>query len=317
MKQLSGNVLVLLAVLFHTQMCSARWLDRLAFASHSFVPSANGRANVGRCIDFAPETANGQSARAGLWTCHAPADSFVENQHFGIWLSDDPIYFGDDPWYEITISKEHNGVRYCLDVKEGRAIPGAALHFWKCHGGLEQRFLWSWSQNMLIYNYDRSSCITINDADSNGADVIIWPCDFNNAKYRFRMGPLDSYGAPLISNGLPELNHRCSRRDGYCTFECPKLTRNGPQAEYWLDGTRLACSLNDKNRLSCVTAVPLHGPTTVDGGCGCECEWYDPGHKGLMPSQSKQRFPVPQLRTSPDMPEVLRKAPAANAMIVK
>ncbi|KNE59704.1 hypothetical protein AMAG_05168 [Allomyces macrogynus ATCC 38327] len=211
MKQLGINVLALLAVLFHAQTSSARWLDRLAFPSQSFVQSANGRANAGRCIDFAPETAT------------------------------------------------------------------------------------EW----------------------NGADLVLQPCYVNNPKNTFHIGTLDNYGMPIISNALPELNRRCWRRDAYCTFECPNLTTNGPSSEYWLDGTRLACSLNDQDRLSCVTAVPLLGPSTVDGGCACECDWRDPGHRGLMPSQSKQWFPVPQLRTSPDMPEVLRKTLTANATVGK
>ncbi|KAJ3360235.1 hypothetical protein GGF32_008582 [Allomyces javanicus] len=313
MKKLGLSVLVLLAVLFHAQMCSAR----LAFGSQSFVSSANGRANVGRCIDFAPETANGQSARAALWTCHAPTDGFMENQRFGVWLSDDPIYIGDDMWYQITISREHNGVRYCLDVTGGSVIPGTVVNFWECHGRYPQRFLWSWSQNMLMYDYNRLTCITVDTTDSNGAQIVTQNCDFNSVKQRFRLGSFDGYYLPLVSNGMPELNRRCWRRDAFCTFECPKLTTNGPSSEYWLDGTRLACSLNDQDRLSCVTAVPLLGPSTVDGGCACECDWRDPGHRGLLPPQSKQRFPVPQLRTSPDMPEVLRKALAVNATVGK
>ncbi|KNE71752.1 hypothetical protein AMAG_16058 [Allomyces macrogynus ATCC 38327] len=118
---------------------------------------------------------------------------------------------------------------------------------------------------------------------------------------------------PIISNALPELNRRCWRRDAYCTFECPNLTTNRPQGEYWLNGARLACSLNDQDLLSCLTAVPLLGPTPANGNC--TCDWHDPGHCGLMPSQPQQRFPVLQLRTSPDMPEVLRKALTANATV--
>ncbi|KAJ3360234.1 hypothetical protein GGF32_008581 [Allomyces javanicus] len=64
--------------------------------------------------------------------------------------------------------------------------------------------------------------------------------------------------------------------------------------------------LNDQGYLSCTTARPSEGPSSLNGRCECECDYPDPGHKGLMPQT--QRFPVPQQRTSPDMPLELRKA---------
>ncbi|KNE71751.1 hypothetical protein AMAG_16057 [Allomyces macrogynus ATCC 38327] len=92
MKQLGISTLVLLAIIFYAQTCSAEWFDNVAVANVFYTSSANGNANAGRCLDFASETANGQWARAGLWTCHANSDSFADHQRFGVCMDDNWTY---------------------------------------------------------------------------------------------------------------------------------------------------------------------------------------------------------------------------------
>ncbi|KAJ3348151.1 hypothetical protein GGF32_006383, partial [Allomyces javanicus] len=149
--------------------------------------------------------------------------------------------------------------------------------------------------------------------DQNGAQVVLKECiptsrnDWD-AKFHFFLTPLGY----AISNALPELGRCCQRPGAHCRFMCPGLWWNGPYRDYWIDGARLACNLNDEGYLSCTTAQLSEGPSSVNGRCECECDYPDPGHKGLMPAQM-QRFPVPQQRTAPDMPLELRNAVNAPA----
>ncbi|KNE71785.1 hypothetical protein AMAG_16090 [Allomyces macrogynus ATCC 38327] len=109
-----------------------------------------------------------------------------------------------------------------------------------------------------------------------------------------------------ISNALPELSGRCS---GTCRFDCPDVSA-GEQAEAWIDGTRLACGRTASNAFYCVTAAPSLGPINSNAWCGCYCPQGGPGHHGFSPL----RFPVPQLRVTPDMPASVRPVEGNTAV---
>ncbi|KAJ3367970.1 hypothetical protein GGF31_006926 [Allomyces arbusculus] len=268
------------------QVCSANWLDNIAVASlWTYLGSANGRVNAGGlCLDFAPETANGEGAVAALWGCHAPTDGHADNQRFGVWISDRlSFYDRGETWYDMSISHVHNGVRYCLDVDHGLAHNGAKIH----HGQAPQLFSINWRTSMIQYAADRRFCLSATSFSRNGARLELRDCKSEEDAEKFKLAPLGE----VITNFLPMLNSRCYYPPPTrCSFDC-RFTGDQSLIEYWVDGARIACGLKGGN-LFCLTAVPSLGPVV---------------------SLAPVRFPVPQQRTSPDMPLELRQAYNATA----
>ncbi|KAJ3360553.1 hypothetical protein GGF32_008295 [Allomyces javanicus] len=267
-------------------------------------PSANGRVNVGRCLDFAPETANRNYAKAALWTCHAPSDAFADHQLFDVWYYEQPHTDEHGTWYDMTISREHNGVRYCLDLWQGMVFEGARVQFWKCTGGEPQSWSYNFATAQIRYGTHSDMCVAVLESavsNNNGQEVSLSGCFYYAPSSPTAQFEILARGV-AVSNGLPELDSRCASRGQRCHFDCPDLWTVGEQAEAWIDGTRLACGRMSSNKLYCITAAPSVGSINSNAWCGCYCPQGDPGHHGFSPL----RFPVPQLRVTPDMPVSVR-----------
>ncbi|KAJ3348506.1 hypothetical protein GGF32_006147 [Allomyces javanicus] len=199
---------VLLVVAFmigSAQVCSANWIDNIAVASLWMSSSTDGRANAGQCLDFAPETANGEGAVAGLWGCHAPTDGYANNQRFGVWMSDSPSFYDQgQTWYDMSISHVHNGVRYCLDVDHGLARNGARIQFWKCHGQAPQLFSYNPYTNMIQYAADRRFCLSATSYWHNGANLELRDCKSSEYAEKYKLAPLGEPRDPGHRSLTPE-----------------------------------------------------------------------------------------------------------------
>ncbi|MET7398594.1 ricin-type beta-trefoil lectin domain protein [Dactylosporangium sp. NPDC005572] len=69
----------------------------------------------------------------------------------------------------------------CLDVNGVSQTPGAQVHIWDCHGGVNQAWTRTAAGELRIYNGTR--CLDINgNGTANGTKVQIWDCNGTTAQ---------------------------------------------------------------------------------------------------------------------------------------
>jgi lysophospholipase L1-like esterase len=70
----------------------------------------------------------------------------------------------------------------CLDVSGASTTPGAQVHIWDCHGGVNQHWTRTAAGELRVYG---SSCLDVNgNGTANGTKIQIWGCN-GTAAQRF------------------------------------------------------------------------------------------------------------------------------------
>ncbi|WP_436762893.1 ricin-type beta-trefoil lectin domain protein [Streptosporangium sp. V21-05] len=68
----------------------------------------------------------------------------------------------------------------CLDVSGVSTTPGAQIHIWDCHGGTNQRWTRTASDELRVYG---NRCLDVNgNGTANGTKVQIWTCNGGTAQ---------------------------------------------------------------------------------------------------------------------------------------